>query len=108
MNTINLVLGGLGADRSRLVSLTKDILRENQLEYDHKVDFNIQYESSSNHPIWVVSFQTAPNPFGFESETYWVEFTTGGEFIDILTPRGRMSNIRGAVKSKRNSLLAHY
>ncbi|RZK34119.1 MAG: hypothetical protein EOO61_14140 [Hymenobacter sp.] len=107
MSTTNLELTKLGIDRSKLVAQTEEILREAGLDYDHTVGFDIRYESSGNGSIWAVAFKTAPNPFGFDCETYFVELNMHGELLDILTPRGRFSQIKGLSKPIRNRLLVH-
>jgi len=107
VTNLNLELTKLGVDRNKLVAQTEEVLRVAGLDYDHNVGFDIHYESTSNGPIWAVSFKTAPNPFGFDCETYFVELSMYGEFLDILTPRGRFSQIKGSNRPTKNRLLVH-
>jgi len=107
LTNLNLQLTRLGVDRTKLVAQTEEILRAAGLDYDRTSSFDVHYEPSSNGSIWAVSFKTAPNPFGFDCETYFAEFSMYGDFLDILTPRGRFSQINGTSRLVKNRLLVH-
>ncbi|OUJ67775.1 hypothetical protein [Hymenobacter crusticola] len=91
MSTALLTATETTISQQQALDLAQATLLSMHLRYDEAAGLQARLarKHASAPLVWTVSYQTEPNPFGFEQETNYIEVDgLTGEVLAILTPRG--------------------